>query len=71
MLIFDILGKGLGIVSAAHSVCDFSTKMFLRLYSLTEQFSLCGCLFFLRYWAIFALQLFVNQVVASQTSKLT
>ena len=34
MLNFDILDKGLGIVSAAHFVYDFSTKMFLMLYSI-------------------------------------
>ena len=34
MLNFDILDKGLGIVSAAHLVYDFSTKMFLKLYSI-------------------------------------
>ena len=34
MLNFDILDKGLGIVSAANFVYDFSTKMFLELYSI-------------------------------------
>ena len=34
MLNFDCLDKGLGIVSAAHFVYDFSTKMFLMLYSI-------------------------------------
>ena len=34
MLNFDILDKGLEIVSAAHFVYDFSTKMFLKLYSV-------------------------------------
>ena len=34
MLNFYILNKGLGINSAAHFVCDFSTKMFLKLYSI-------------------------------------
>ena len=33
MLNFDILDKGLGIVSVAHSMYDFSTKMFINLYS--------------------------------------
>ena len=33
MLNFDILDKGLGIVSPAHFVYDFSTKMFM-LYSI-------------------------------------
>ena len=34
MLNFDILDKGLGIVSPAHFVYDFSTKMLLMLYSI-------------------------------------
>ena len=34
MLNFDILGKDMGIVSAAHFVYDFSTKTFLKLYSI-------------------------------------
>ena len=64
------LDKGLGIVSPAHFVYDFSTKMFLIPYIphiilLTDQISLSGCLYFLRYWAICVLQLFVNQVVTS------
>ena len=33
MLSFDFLDKGLGIVSPAHFVDDFLTKMFLMLYS--------------------------------------
>ena len=33
MLNFDFLDKGLGIVSPAHFVYDFSTKIFLMLYS--------------------------------------
>ena len=32
MLNFDILSKDMGIVSAAHFVYDFPTKMFLKLY---------------------------------------
>ena len=32
MLNFDFLDKGLGIVSPAHFVCDFWTKMLLMLY---------------------------------------
>ena len=31
---FDILNKGLEIVSTAHFVYDFSTKMSLKLYSI-------------------------------------
>ena len=34
MLNLDFLDKGLGIVSQAYSVYDFSTKMFLMLYSI-------------------------------------
>ena len=34
MLNFDILDNGLGIVSSAHFVYDFSPKMFLMLYSI-------------------------------------
>ena len=36
MLNFDFLDKGLGIVSPAHFVYDFSTKMFLMLYSINR-----------------------------------
>ena len=49
MLNFDILDKGLEIVSPAHFVYDFSKKMFLMLYLLTDQISLSGCLYFLRF----------------------
>ena len=38
---------------------------------LTDQTSLPGCLYFLRYWVICVLQLFVIQVVTSWISKLT
>ena len=34
MLNFDFLDRGLGIVSPAHFVYDFSTKMFVMLYSI-------------------------------------
>ena len=34
MLNFDFLDKGLGILSPAHFVYDFSTKMFPMLYSI-------------------------------------
>ena len=69
MLNFDFLDKGLGIVSPAHFVYEFSTKMFL-MYLLSDQVSLPGCLYFLRYWAICVLQFLVNQVVRSKISKL-
>ena len=34
MLNFDFLDKGLEIISPAHFVYDFLTKMFLMLYSI-------------------------------------
>ena len=34
---FDFLGKGLGIVSPPHFLYDFSTKVFLMLYSIHWQ----------------------------------
>ena len=34
MLKFVFLGKGLGIISPAHFVYDFSTKMLLMLYAI-------------------------------------
>ena len=72
MLNFDFLDKGLGIVSPAHFVYDFWTKMFLMLYYilLTTQISLPGFLYFLGYWAICVLQLFVIHVVTSWILKL-
>ena len=36
MLDFDFLDKSLAIVSPAHFVYDFSTKMFLMLYSISK-----------------------------------
>ena len=52
-----LLVKGLGIVSPSYFLYDFSKKMFI-----TGQISLSHCLY---------LQLFDNQVVTSQTLKLT
>ena len=37
---------------------------------LTDQVSLSDCLYFLKHWAISALQLFISQVVLSQFLKL-
>ena len=65
MLNFDFLEKSLGIVSPSYFVHDFSRKMFLKLYSLTDQIPLPDCFYFLRYWSLCVLQLFVNQVVTS------
>ena len=36
MLNFDILEKGLGLVTPAHFVCDFSRKIFPMLYSINR-----------------------------------
>ena len=38
---------------------------------LTEQISLSGCLYFLRYWSVCVLRLLVNQFLTSQILKLT
>ena len=65
MLNFGFLDKGLGIISPAHFVYDFSTKNYSYYILLTAQISLSGCLYFLGYWGICVLQLFANQVVTS------
>ena len=65
MLNFNFLEKCLGIVSPPHFEYDFSRKMFLIVHLLTVQFSVSGCLYILRYWTIYELQLLVNQVVTS------
>ena len=50
MLNFDFLDKGMGIVSPAHFVYDFSEKQCSSSYILlTDQISLPGCLYLLRY----------------------
>ena len=46
MLNFDFLDKGIGIVSPAHFVYDFSTKMLFMFILLTDKISLHGCLYF-------------------------
>ena len=68
MLDYNFSEKGLGLVSPAHFVYDFSRKLFLVLHSTdlrTDQISLSDYLYFSRYWAICVLQLFVNQAVTS------
>ena len=70
MLNFDILERGVRIVSPSHFVSDFSRKYFLMLYFstcyilVTDQFQ-CLIDYFLRCWAIRVLQLFVSQVMTS------
>ena len=66
MLNFDFSKKSLGIASSPHYVYDFSRKMLLMLYSLTDQISMSDCLYFLRFWAICVLQLFVDQVMVCE-----
>ena len=57
MLNFDFLEKGLGTVSGPHFMYDFSRKCFPCYILLTDQISLSDFLSFLRYWAIWVLQL--------------
>ena len=45
MLKFDFLETGLGIVFTPHFVYDFSRKIYLMLYLLTDQISLTDCLY--------------------------
>ena len=73
MLNFDILDKGLRIVSPVHFVYTiFQQKCPLCCYILlADQISLPHWLYFLRYWAKWLLQLFVNQVVMPWILKLT
>ena len=71
MLNLEFLDKGPGIVSPAYFVYDFQQKCFSSYILLTDQISLSGCLYLLRYWAICVLQLLVNQIVTSQILKLT
>ena len=65
MLNFDFLDKGLGIVSLAYFVYDFSTKILLMLHSINWPNFMPGCLYFLKYWAMCVLQLLVIQVCYS------
>ena len=48
----------------------FQEKCFSCYILLTDQFLLSDCLYLLRYWAIYALQLFASQVVTLKTLKL-
>ena len=62
---FGFSEKGLEIVSPPHFVYDFSRKIFLMLYSITDQILLFGYLYFFTYWAIWVLQLLVSQVATT------
>ena len=49
-----------------HILCMiFQQKCFSCYILLSDQISLSGCLYFLRYWAMSVLQFFVNQIVTS------
>ena len=54
----DILVKGLGTVSPAHFIYDFSTKIFLMLYPMTDQISLSG-------WLALLLEILSNMCIAN------
>ena len=55
-----------------HILCMIFQQKYSSCYILlTEQISLPGCLYFLRYWTIFVLQLFIIEVVTSWILKLT
>ena len=60
---FNFLEKGLGLVSPPHFVYDFWRKIFLMLHSRFN--CLIALLYFSRYWAIYVLQLFINQAGTS------
>ena len=49
----------------------FEEKYIYCYILLPDQISMSSCLYFVRYWAICALQLFVNQVVTTQILQLT
>ena len=71
MLNFDFLDNGLGIVSTAHFVYDFLTKVFFMLYSINQPNFIAWLPLLLELLAICVLQLFVNQIVTSWILKLT
>ena len=43
----------------------FEKKCFTHFILLNDQISLSGYLYFVKYWAIYVLQLFVNEAVMS------
>ena len=69
MLNFDFLKQGLGIVSPAHFLNDFSRKMLLVLYSINWLNFFVPLSFFSRYWSTCVLKLFLDQVVTSSILK--
>ena len=71
MLNFDFLDKGLEIVSPARFVYNFSTKMFLILYSINWPTFIAWLPLLLEILGNICLLLFVNQVVTSWILKWT
>ena len=71
MLNSSFLKKDLGKFFPPYFVYDFSTKVFSCYILVTDQIALPDYLYFLRYWAICALHLFVNQAAMSKILKLT
>ena len=65
MLNFNFSEEGLGLASPTIFVYDFSKKCLPCYILFTGQISLSDCLYFSRYWAMYVLQLFVNQPVKS------
>ena len=63
MLNFDFLEEGLRIVPLPHMI--FQEKYFSCYILLTNQISWTDCIYFLRCWTIFGLQLPFSQVVTS------
>ena len=66
MLNLNFPKKGLGLVSPPHLRMIFQENYFSCYILLTDQISLPHCLYSLRYWAIYVLQLFVSQLMTSQ-----
>ena len=66
MKFFKKIKGGLELVSHALFFCIIFEGNYFSCYILViDQVSLSGCLYFVRYWAICALQLFVNHALAS------
>ena len=64
MLNFYFLYKGLGMVSPGHFVYDFSTKMFLMLYSINRFLFLFFSIFISIAWLPLLLEIFDNMCIA-------
>ena len=56
---------GLERVSLPHFRHDFEEEYFSCCTLLPDQISLSGCIFLMGYWAICALQVFINQIKTS------